>query len=240
MKEEVNSLFNLNQEVKEALNKTMPKEAIFSEFEKQQVHNRIKKMNKPSLKIKRYFFPKALTMIAVIGFLFLMVSIVNDHLFTTQENKSSNIVQTEKDSQFKLILDKDNKILLPSSLQKKYENFAETKSGEMLEGLTPFEVFQFYYYAEEQGDYETQYALYITDELYIKAFESFAEYLKAKQESKGMDDPILIKIKTSKLKVVIVDDETKAYISISEVDGIGFGLSKDHSGIWRVNLLPLQ
>lgn len=239
MKEEVNSLVNLNQEVKEALNRAMPKEAIFSEFEKQQVHNRIKKMNKSSFRSNRDFIPKSLTMIAVIGFLFLMGSIVNDYIFKKPENKSSNIVQTEKNSQFKLLLDKENKILLPSSLQRKYENFSETKNGEMLEGLTPFEVFQFYYYAEEQGDYETQYALYITDELYIKAFESFAEYLKAKQESKGVDNPILKKIKTTKLKEVIVDD-TKAYISISEVAGIGFGLSKDHSGIWRVNWLPLQ
>lgn len=239
MKEEVNSLVNLNQEVKEALDKAMPKESIFSEFEKQQVQNRINIINKSSFKSKRYLFPKTLTMIAVIGFLFLMGSIVNDHLFTTPENKSSNIVHTEKNSQFKLPLDKDNKILLPSSLQNKYENFAETKNGEMLEGLTPFEVFQFYYYAEEHGDYETQYALYITDGQYIKAFDSFAEYLKSKQESKGRNDPILNKIKTTKLKEVIVD-ETAAYISISEKDGIGFGLSKDHSGIWRVNWLPLQ
>ncbi|MBU8878635.1 hypothetical protein BGM26_06480 [Bacillus sp. FJAT-29790] len=152
------------------------------------------------------------------------------------------VVQQEDErssTPFTILLDSSNRMMLPKKLQKIYDEFSITKDDEILAELTPSQVFQFYYYSEEQEDYEVQYNLYIDDEEYIRVFETFEDYLKAIETtgSKNKEMLIIDKIKSASLQEILVND-TYAYVAISKDQG--FSLQKNRKGIWKVNWLPLQ
>lgn len=143
---------------------------------------------------------------------------------------------------FEILKDNNNKLILPEDLQNVYSQFAESKNDGVLAGLSPSQVFQLYFYAEEMEDYETQYALFIDDEQYIKVFPTYEDYLDAIMNPPVpvQGETLLDKVKRSQLEERMIN-EKEAGVSISSGDeGLGFGLSKNSRGIWRVNWMPIQ
>lgn len=139
---------------------------------------------------------------------------------------------------FHIQVDQSQKLELSAVLLERYEQFKDTKDKQILSGLSPSEVFQLFFYAEEIQDYETQYSLFIDDEEYLKVFETYEDYLVAKQQNPS--NSLLEKVKSGTLFEHIID-ETSASVSIeAETTGLGFGLSKNKHGIWCVNWLPIQ
>ncbi|WP_370222621.1 hypothetical protein [Cytobacillus sp.] len=142
---------------------------------------------------------------------------------------------------FQLALNINAELVLPEPLNHVYKEFSLRGTDEILRGLSPAEVFQLYLFAEEIEDYSTQYALFNHDPEIGKPFPTLNHYLNAISESPSIpeEQTLLHRVKNAHLEEVISDDSS-AYISISEEDGFGFGLSKNSEGIWKVNWMPTQ
>jgi len=139
---------------------------------------------------------------------------------------------------FHIQVNQNQKLELSVFLLDRYAQFKNTKDKQILSGLSPSEVFQLFFYAEELKDYETQYALFIDDEEYLRVFETYEDYLIAKQQNPSRS--LLEQVKAGTLFEHIID-ETSASVSIeAETTGLAFGLSKNKHGIWCVNWLPVQ
>lgn len=139
---------------------------------------------------------------------------------------------------FHIQVNQSQKLELSPVLLGRYEQFKDTKDKQILNGLSPSEVFQLFFYAEELQDYETQYSLFIDDEEYVRVFETYEDYLIAKQQNSSTS--LLEQVKAGTLFEHIID-ETSASVSIEEeITGLSFGLSKNKHGIWCVNWLPIQ
>ncbi|MBT2689700.1 hypothetical protein J7I93_16045 [Bacillus sp. ISL-47] len=137
---------------------------------------------------------------------------------------------------------KDGKdLVLTEPLNHVYKEFSMRKEDIILSGLSPAEVFQLYLFTEEVEDYFTQYALFNHDPEVEKTFGTLNDYLHAINESPSLaeEQTLLYKAKNAPLEEVIIDDSS-AYISISKEEGLGFGLSKNKEGIWKVNWMPTQ
>lgn len=141
-------------------------------------------------------------------------------------------------SPFQISVNQENKLELPEWLLDRYLQFAASHNKQVLKGLSPSDVFQLYFYAEEHQDYQTQYALFMDDEEYVKMFATYEDYLGAVEIH---DQQILLqRVKKGSLFENIVD-ETSAFVSIEEEEnGFSFGFSKNKEGIWCVNWLPIQ
>lgn len=248
---------NLEQEIKKAMNQSMTKESYFSEIEKQKVRHKINQMPTNQTKVKRHLFPKALTGIAVAGFMLFIGGVIESNLELSESPPSTKngsqmeeeqiVTPSEDEIQTRpvtLHVNNDQELYLPTKLQPIYQEYSITKDDGLLRDLSPFEVFQLYFYAEEQEDFETQYALFIHDEMYIKVFETYEEYLDAivnpavpiKEE-----DKLLSKIKLAVLEErVISEDSAFVSIGVNDEEGLGFGLTKSSSGVWKINWLPIQ
>ncbi|MEK3854493.1 hypothetical protein [Cytobacillus sp. FSL H8-0458] len=142
---------------------------------------------------------------------------------------------------FQLALNNDKKLVLPEPLNHVYKEFSLRGTDEILRGLRPAEVFQLYLFAEEVEDFYTQYALFNHDPDIEKPFPDLNDYLNAISGSASIpeEQTLLHRVKNASLEEVIIDDSS-AYISISEEDGFGFGLSKNSEGIWKVDWMPIQ
>jgi hypothetical protein len=123
-----------------------------------------------------------------------------------------------------------------------YNRFAETKDDEVLRGLRPIEIFKFYFYAYEQKDFETQYALFIQDDMYIKVFPTVSDFLSAVQSENREDQLKFIEeeIKNNDTLEEVINSERNAVILVSAEKALGFGLTLNENGIWKVNWLPFQ
>ncbi|MGA5688555.1 hypothetical protein [Cytobacillus pseudoceanisediminis] len=142
---------------------------------------------------------------------------------------------------FQLALNNNTELVLREPLNHVFKEFSLRGTDEILRGLSPSEVFQLYLFAEEIEDYYTQYALFNHDQDIGKPFPTLNHYLNAISESSSIpeEQTLLHRVKNARLEEVIIDDSS-AYISISEEDGFGFGLSKNSEGIWKVNWMPTQ
>lgn len=139
---------------------------------------------------------------------------------------------------FHIQINQSQKLELSTVLLDRYAQFKDTKDKQILNGLSPSEVFQLFFYAEELKDYETQYSLFIDDEEYLRVFETYEDYLIAKQQNPSTS--LLEQVKAGTLFEHIID-KTSATVSIeAETTGLSFGLSKNKHGIWCVNWLPIQ
>lgn len=140
---------------------------------------------------------------------------------------------------FSLLFDSQEQIVLPEKLQTDYKDFSVSKDAKLLAGLSPADIFQFYYYAEEQNENDVQYALFIEDEEYLKPFETLEDYENAKKDPISAANTVMFmnKMKKAELSEVIMD-ESNAIVQIGEETG--FKIIKDNNGIWRVSWLPLQ
>jgi hypothetical protein len=155
--------------------------------------------------------------------------------FLVQEN-GKELMQEQR-----VKVDAAGHIELPNRLLVVYSDFSKTKEQKLLSGLSPFDIFQLYYYAENKQDFKTQFALYIDDAEYEAPFKSVKEYVAAKnlpEDQKGRN-AILEIIKSAQLEEVVTSSND-AHIMISKDTGLGFGLIKNNKGFWKVKWMPLQ
>ncbi|MCA1029812.1 hypothetical protein LCL95_02045 [Bacillus timonensis] len=234
-------------EIKDHMDRFISNKPVFTESDKRKIREGIINMKKTNERKSLFILPKALTGIALAAFIFVVGAIVNEKIgFFEQESRSGSDTVVNKTSQPKekeVVTPEDNvptySVAIKPELVPVYQSYTETKDEALLEGLEPVDIFTFYIKASEEGDYETQFALSIQDEEYIKPFES-PEALK--EEDEGMREQRLAgieKIKGLKVKQRIVD-ENNAYIVIDAENGLGFSLVKDKNGIWKANWLPFQ
>ncbi|TBL79018.1 FG-GAP repeat protein [Paenibacillus thalictri] len=78
----------------------------------------------------------------------------------------------------------DEQWLLSKETEERYGRFAENKEEELLRGLSPLDVFKFYVKASEEGDYETQYALFIKDPSHeLPSYKTYINEISRDQEA---------------------------------------------------------
>ncbi|PPA70879.1 hypothetical protein [Jeotgalibacillus proteolyticus] len=178
------------------------------------------------------------------------ISVAVDELrMTVQEEKTDGFLyladqqSAEKEviseTPFWIPTDEDLELTLSADEQNVYEAFIKEYDDSILSGLSPTQIFRFYWLAEEQGDFKTQYLLYNHDESAGKVFETLEDFEEAKQDESY---PVLHAFKKNELVEVIVDEQN-AYIAIKAEDPEkmqGFSLSKNKKGVWKVNWLPMQ
>ena len=133
------------------------------------------------------------------------------------------------------IYEKNN---LPEHLETVY---AMLKNGEFNQGnmkeLTPINVFFLFLYAEEQADYEVQYALFNHDRIEERPYASYEEYEQASVEDQHINP--FEAFENQQIMQVIMD-ESSAYITTVENQNVSFWLNKSAEEIWTANWLPLQ
>ncbi|WP_110113475.1 hypothetical protein [Bacillus sp. CGMCC 1.16541] len=130
------------------------------------------------------------------------------------------------------LLEKDDKV-------DQFYDYQKEKSDEQLEELAPYDVFLLYWAAVKEDDYETMYALFAKGEdAGTPSYEVFKkEYMEYKQNTMNILDEIENRGIYSFEEVMVSDD--RAYISLDEEIGLGFGLTKQ-DGVWKVNWMPVQ
>ncbi|RDU36885.1 hypothetical protein DRW41_09270 [Neobacillus piezotolerans] len=139
-------------------------------------------------------------------------------------------------------LNEKGNLELTDTLKAAYDEFAQTHNEVILHTLDSYSVFLFFFYAEQIRDYETQFALFNDDPDVTPIFTSVEEYVKVSQD-RDMDagnEKLLKKVLGSPLKQVAFIGDDEAVVTISEEDGLGFRLVKNHKGIWKVSWLPIQ
>ncbi|QOR68218.1 hypothetical protein IM538_08970 [Cytobacillus suaedae] len=126
-------------------------------------------------------------------------------------------------------------------LEEAYQNYRTDYNEEVLRELTPLDIFKLYFYAQMEEDYRTQYELYISDEEYIKVFETYEDYYKAMvAENRETDSNLLDMVSQSDLMEVILPDDVNAAITIAGIEGASFGLVKNKNEVWKVKWMPFQ
>ncbi|XID94948.1 FG-GAP repeat protein [Paenibacillaceae bacterium WGS1546] len=134
--------------------------------------------------------------------------------------------------------------LLSEETEVGYDRFVEKKEDELLRGLSPLDVFKFYVKASEEGDYETQYALYIKDPDYdVPSYKAYVNEISRDQEALDRAKQMWAEIKGSYgLTEEIEGDQALIRISnVNDKEGEkGFQLIKSKGGIWKVAWLPMQ
>ncbi|MFC7750111.1 hypothetical protein ACFQWB_09240 [Paenibacillus thermoaerophilus] len=143
---------------------------------------------------------------------------------------------------------------LSAEQAQRYNAFKADKDDEKLRGLQPIDLFLFYVNASLDGDYDTLYALYIQGkEAATPPREEFlSEIANDPDGAKRAQDQWEQWKRTYRLDQRIDGDsalivltpegsspQAGSGLSIRE-DQKGFGLTKNESGIWKVNWLPMQ
>ncbi|MCT8137317.1 hypothetical protein H1D32_05900 [Anaerobacillus sp. CMMVII] len=222
---------------------------VFNEEDKKRIRKKIAQ-NRTHSRITRNFIPHFLTAaLVMVGIFFIGNFVINELSFTQNQNfnmpgnESTPVLFTANDHRADGLESRtmNDSNWLSLELLKTYQQFADTKDEEILRGLSPIEIFKFYFYAQELQDYETQYAFFIQDEMYIKIFPTVSDFVSAiESESREEHLQLIEEIKSTENLEEIFYNETSAGILISEEKAISFGLTKSENGIWRVNWLPFQ
>jgi len=124
---------------------------------------------------------------------------------------------------------------------KLYEDFKKGYDDEILRGADPITVTKLYLYATKIGDRETQYELYIDDTNSVAWTKE--EHMAFPKESAKATEESLNHYRNVGVSIYYhPGDENSAAL---EINGgapftIGFGLTKNSKGIWKVNFLPAQ
>jgi hypothetical protein len=136
----------------------------------------------------------------------------------------------------------NGELVLEDSLQEVYKDFSHSHDDHLLTNLNPFSIFMLYFYAEQQNDYQTQYSLYNHSLDTFKPFASLEEYQRESEKPINIEGKkrLLQKITSTSTMTeeIIVDRE--AVIWISTAEHLGYALSRDDKGIWKINWTPVQ
>lgn len=145
-------------------------------------------------------------------------------------------------------IESESKVLsLTEEELRKYENYLVTKHEEVLQSLTPMEVFKFYYHAYKSEDYETMYDFYVKEDANEKvSLESFLESV----ENKNIAALVMLKRLEYNIESLtqVKYDDTTSYIQVnfkSNYDFIknrewNFKLIKNSHDIWEMEWLPMK
>ncbi|MEK3884282.1 hypothetical protein [Paenibacillus sp. PL2-23] len=136
-----------------------------------------------------------------------------------------------------------------------YEAFAADRDPKRLRGLSPIEIFRYYVQAEEKGDFETLYALYMDDPGHgvpdyatykedIPRYEAELERIWQKWAKLRMGYRLTEELELSdkdhaliRITPVKVGDRSGQAVSEEEY---GFQLLRSGDGIWKVAWMPMQ
>ncbi|MDQ6418820.1 hypothetical protein RB620_05140 [Paenibacillus sp. LHD-117] len=139
--------------------------------------------------------------------------------------------------------------LLTAEEMEQYGQFAANHDEELLRGLSPIQIFRYYVQAQEAGDHETAYALFIDDPDHgVPSYESYKNDLSRDQQGVERTWQLWAKLKqgyTLKEEVELTEED-HALIRISPVGGgtseevYGFQIVRNDAGIWKVGWMPMQ
>lgn len=220
---------------------------VFTEKDKMNIrkkisHRKFSRISRPKI------IPSMLSSAVVVIFIFFIGNFLINELSVSKEEQtysSDNAtplmdVKLTNDPAFEsedyaIFEETTNTVSLSPELDVIYQEYAIDKNDERLRGLSPLEIFQLYVKAELEGDYETQYWLYIQDKESLQV-ETVKQYVN--DVKKQGTEPLITEHVNNPLLKEVYPDEKHAYIPLE--DGLSFGFTKDRNGIWKVNWLPLQ
>ncbi|WP_433750947.1 hypothetical protein [Falsibacillus pallidus] len=241
---------------------------VFTEEDKRRIRDRIQSAPATFISKKRAeWFSKLMTggvVAAVICFLAIFIgSGLTHNLGSSDKSAESSHMESADDSGSMIkgfnpeaadkkdsstlskpneLTDDAGRVKLEPELQSIYKQFSAKHDDMLLRGLTPLQIFYLYFYAEDQKDYGVQYWLFNHDPDIEQTFKSEEDWIQASQKE---GNSLLEKVKNSYLEEKITDD-SNAYILISSganqstENSLGFGLSKNKAGVWKVNWMPIQ
>jgi hypothetical protein len=135
-------------------------------------------------------------------------------------------------------------------LEEIYAEYAKSRNDEALRGLDPADIFKLYFHAKDIEDYETQYALYFYDEMWIMpTLQEFLDDSKKDPDFQKEAEHKFQKALMENLKSVrlVCGNGDYAYVEITFTDEAGqswnpisFQSIKTKDGIWKVQWMPTQ
>jgi hypothetical protein len=137
----------------------------------------------------------------------------------------------------------NGELVLEDSLLKVYNQYSKSQDDSLLATLEPFSIFLLYFYAEEKSDYRIQYGLYNNSPEIFKPFASVEEYIKESEKAINIEGKkkLLQKIRSTSVMTEEIIGDREAVIWISkEEDRLGYPLTRDDKGIWKINWMPVQ
>lgn len=130
---------------------------------------------------------------------------------------------------------------------KAYELIRKDKNEEHLLGLSPISVAKLYIQANFDKDYETEYALYYTNDVKDGVGWTLEEHLKMSEKDHGTKEYIyeyLVPLINGEFEELSDSGGVIRYQRIakdpSEDPHMGFQMRKTDEGIWKVCFMPIQ
>ncbi|WP_407271919.1 hypothetical protein [Radiobacillus sp. PE A8.2] len=139
----------------------------------------------------------------------------------------------------------ESMLQLDQQLQALYEQYSQTHDDQLLKGLTPFQIMQFYMIASEDNDFETYYALLMKEAPYdlpekesLRAdygdfgladywgLDARTNYVLQTRNDAGVDRGVVLWFKTDNNE----DAEER----------MAFQVKQRKDGIWKVPFMPIQ
>lgn len=135
---------------------------------------------------------------------------------------------------------------LTAEEQAAYDSLSADRDERHLKGLEPVSVAKLYIQAALDEDYETQYALYYTENLGAEGW-TLEEYLALPESDRSTRDDVYEVLAPLVHGEFIQSDNSAGYLRYKvkfhdtgeEVD-MGFQMKKDPDNVWKVSFLPLQ
>lgn len=163
-----------------------------------------------------------------------------ENSFTTQDDGSANSIQSEVEIPNVISTKTYNEtIALSDELQTVYNDYKATVDDTALAGLSPFDVFKLYQYAEYQGDLEVVYALFFKKDGYeVPDKKIFLEEAKQDQTDKKQYYERMLQLDTFEEKYL---SDTEVLVAYTLDYPLGFRLLKDTElNVWKVSWLASQ
>ena len=138
--------------------------------------------------------------------------------------------------------------MLSSEEQMVFDLFKVSKDDTLLIDLEPISIAKLYIEALLNKDYETEYALYYTEDLGEGGMGwTLEEYLKIPEKDRGTEDFIYKSLTPLANGEFIQTEEDFGYIKYERVEegsseaiNMGFQMKRGENNIWKVCFMPIQ
>jgi hypothetical protein len=145
------------------------------------------------------------------------------------------------DPPMELQFNEKGEVILETRLSEVFATFEQSLNHDLLQGLSPMDIFYLYTHATQQQAFEVEYALiHSIENMYKPEFEQFVQE-RSREEDREFIHPFYGK------EVTVQYGEFGAYktahlveVSSDGQPGAFFGLIQNEEGIWLVNYLPMQ
>jgi hypothetical protein len=130
-----------------------------------------------------------------------------------------------------------NILPLTNGLLSSYKEFSSKKDWNILKQYNPFEIMSLYFHADEQGDYETMYALYSQNE----AMPTLEQFLKKQGNGSSLGN-VLRGYQFATLFYAEDDPGKPEGVQLhytEDADSLIFQMTQE-DGIWKVRYMPFQ